>query len=91
MKIIIKFLGSLKIITGIENVEFNFNNEISLQEILTKIVQKYPQLKDYFNPFENKFDITILLNNRIVKVSELKNIVINHDCEIILLPSLIGG
>jgi len=91
MKIIIKFLGSLKTITGIENVEFNFDDEVSLQEVLTKIVQKYPQLKDYFNPFENKFDITILLNNRIVKVSELKNIVINHDCEIILLPSLIGG
>lgn len=91
MKIIIKFLDSLKTFIGIDFLEFNIEKEITLYDILNILAQKYLQLRNHINLIENKFDVIVMLNNKIVKINELRNIVINEDSEIILLPSLIGG
>lgn len=63
MKIIIKFLDSLKTFIGIDFLEFNIEKEITLYDILNILAQKYLQLRNHINLIENKFDVIVMLNN----------------------------
>jgi|GEM_PF-1841502 molybdopterin converting factor small subunit len=70
-----------------KEIEINIEGEITLDELKSIIVEKFPRAKDEINDIFYNFSI----NGELVKRDEMKNVKIKDRDLIIIFPSIAGG
>lgn len=92
MKIRVIYLGVIRSKVGRNEDEFELVEGSPLKDLLIKVTEKYPSLKDIIGGSESPVDPTLItaLNGISIKVSESGNITLK-DGDTVTLMTVIGG
>ena len=93
MPLTLKFIGALRQISGKTQLTVNFQEGMSLKELVTKISQEMPQLEktlsDQLN--DSRSNALILINGREISVLNGLETKLNDGDEIVFIPVVHGG
>ncbi|MEM2320387.1 MAG: MoaD/ThiS family protein [Candidatus Bathyarchaeia archaeon] len=93
MRVRVIYLGVLRHRTGRIEEEYELEDRFSLKDLLTRVAEKYPSLKDIIGGLgESPADPTLIaaLNGSSMKISESGNIMLK-DGDTVTLMTVIGG
>jgi len=94
MPLSIKFIGALRHISGKTQLTVNFQEIISLKELLSNITQKFPSLEKTFTDQQlndSKSNTLILVNGKEISVLSGLETKLNDGDEIVFVPVVHGG
>jgi sulfur-carrier protein len=94
MTLTIKFIGALRHLSGKTQLTINFQEGMSLKELVTKISQQMPKLEKTFSDHQlndSRSNALILINGREISVLNGLETKLNDGDEIIFVPVIHGG
>jgi sulfur-carrier protein len=94
MPLTIKFIGALRHLSGKTQFSVNFQDGISVKELVDKISQDMPELKHTFSDRElndSRSNSLILVNGREISVLKGYETKLNDGDEIVFVPVVHGG
>jgi molybdopterin synthase sulfur carrier subunit len=94
MTLTIKFIGALRHLSGKTQLTINFQEGISLKELVTKISQQMPKLEKTFSDQQlndSRSNALILINGREISVLNGLETKLNDGDEIVFVPVVHGG
>ena len=93
MPLTLKFIGALRQISGKTQLTVNFQEGMSLKDLVTKISQEMPQLEKTFSDQLNdsRSNALILVNGREISVLNGLETKLNDGDEIVFIPVVHGG
>ena len=94
MPLTLKFIGALRQISGKTQLTVNFQEGMSLKELVTKISQEMPQLEKTFSDQQlndSRSNALILINGREISVLNGLETKLNDGDEIVFIPVVHGG
>ena len=93
MPLTLKFIGALRQISGKTQLTVNFQEGMSLKDLVTKISQEMPQLEKTFSDQLNdsRSNALILINGREISVLNGLETKLNDGDEIVFIPVVHGG
>jgi len=93
MPLTLKFIGALRQISGKTQLTVNFQERMSLKDLITKISQEMPQLDKTFSDQLNdsKSNALVLINGREISVLNGLETKLNDGDEIVFIPVVHGG
>jgi MoaD family protein len=94
MTLTIKFIGALRHLSGKTQLTINFQEGMSLKELVTKISQQMPKLEKAFSDHQlndSRSNALILINGREISVLNGLETKLNDGDEIIFVPVVHGG
>jgi MoaD family protein len=93
MPLTLKFIGALRQISGKTHLTVNFQEGMSLKELVTKISQEMPQLqKTLSNQLDDsRSNALVLVNGREISVLNGLETKLNDGDEIVFIPVVHGG
>ena len=93
MPLTLKFIGALRQISGKTQLTVNFQEEMSLKDLITKISQEMPQLEKTFSDQLNdsRSNALMLINGREISVLNGLETKLNDGDEIVFIPVVHGG
>ena len=93
MPLTLKFIGALRQISGKTQLTVNFQEGMSLKDLVTKISQEMPQLDKTFSDQLNdsRSNALILINGREISVLNGLETKLNDGDEIVFIPVVHGG
>ena len=93
MPLTLKFIGALRQISGKTQLTVNFQEELSLKDLITKISQEMPQLEKTFSDQLNdsRSNALVLINGREISVLNGLETKLNDGDEIVFIPVVHGG
>ena len=94
MALTIKFIGALRHLSGKTQLTINFQEGMSLKELVTKISQQMPKLEKTFSDQQlndSRSNALILINGREISVLNGLETKLNDGDEIIFVPVVHGG
>ncbi len=93
MPLTLKFIGALRQISGKTQLNVNFQEGMSIQDLVTKISQEMPQLDKTFSDQLNnsRSNALILINGREISVLNGLDTKLNDGDEIVFIPVVHGG
>jgi len=94
MALTIKFIGALRHLSGKTQLTINFQEGMSLKELVTKISQQMPKLEKTFSDHQlndSRSNALILVNGREISVLNGLETKLNDGDEIIFVPVVHGG
>ncbi len=93
MPLTLKFIGSLRQISGKTQLTVNFQDGMSLKDLITKISLEMPQLdkalSDQLN--DSRSNALVLINGREISVLNGLETKLNDGDEIVFIPVVHGG
>jgi MoaD family protein len=89
----LKFIGALRQISGKTQLTVNFQEGMSIQDLVTKISQEMPRLDKTFSDQLNdsRSNSLILINGREISVLNGLETKLNDGDEIVFIPVVHGG
>jgi sulfur-carrier protein len=90
----VKFIGALRHLSGKTQFTTNFQEDISIKELIEKISQEIPELKRTFGDQElnhSKSNSLILVNGREISVLNGFETKLSDGDEIVFVPVVHGG
>ena len=94
MALTIKFIGALRHLSGKTQLTINFQEGMSLKELVTKISQQMPKLEKTFSDHQlndSRSNALILINGREISVLNGLETKLNDGDEIVFVPVVHGG
>ena len=93
MPLTLKFIGALRQISGKTQLTVNFQEGMSIQDLVTKISQEMPQLDKTFSDQLNdsRSNALVLINGREISVLNGLETKLNDGDEIVFIPVVHGG
>jgi len=94
MSLTVKFIGALRHISGKTELIINFQQGMSLKELVTKLSQDLPPLGKTFSDQQlndSKSNALILVNGREISVLNGYETKLNEGDEIVFIPVVHGG
>lgn len=94
MPLTVKFIGALRHLSGKTQLAVNFQEGISIKELLENISQELPELKRTFSDQElndSRSNSLILVNGREISVLNGYETELNDGDEIVFVPVVHGG
>ena len=94
MPLTVKFIGALRHLSGKTQFTVNFQDGISIKELVEKISQELPELKRTFSDQElndSRSNSLILVNGREISVLNGYETKLNDGDEIVFVPVVHGG
>lgn len=94
MALTIKFIGALRHLSGKTQLTINFQEGMSLKELVTKISQQMPKLEKTFSGHQlndSRSNALILVNGREISVLNGLETKLNDGDEIVFVPVVHGG
>jgi molybdopterin converting factor small subunit len=94
MTIIVKFIGSLRNYYGENKTIFDYENDISIKELINLIINKKPIIKEILiSPQNGEFRLNSLVLVNGVEISVLNGLEtkLSHGDKITLIPVIHGG
>ncbi|MGD0070721.1 MAG: MoaD/ThiS family protein [Candidatus Bathyarchaeia archaeon] len=94
MALTIKFIGALRHLSGKTQLTINFQEGMSLKELVTKISQQMPKLEKTFSDQQlndSRSNALILINGREISVLNGLETKLNDGDEIVFVPVVHGG
>ncbi|MGA3289052.1 MAG: MoaD/ThiS family protein [Candidatus Bathyarchaeia archaeon] len=93
MPLMLKFIGALRQISGKTQLTVNFQEGMSIQDLVTKISQEMPRLDKTFSDQLNdsRSNSLILINGREISVLNGLETKLNDGDEIVFIPVVHGG
>ena len=94
MSLTIKFIGALRHISGKNQFNINFQDGLSINELVERISQELPDLKRTFSDKElndSRSNSLILVNGREISVLNGYETKLNDGDEIVFIPVVHGG
>ena len=94
MPLTVKFIGALRHLSGKTQFTVNFQDGISIKELVEKICQELPELKRTFSDQElndSRSNSLILVNGREISVLNGYETKLNDGDEIVFVPVVHGG
>lgn len=94
MPLTVKFIGALRHLSGKTQLTVNFQEGISIKELVDKISQELPELKRTFSDQElndSRSNSLILVNGREISVLNGYETKLNDGDEIVFVPVVHGG
>ena len=93
MPLTLKFIGALRQISGKTQLTVNFQEGMSLKDLVTKISQEMPQLEKTFSDQLNdsRSNALVLINGREISVLNGLETKLNDGDEIVFIPVVHGG
>jgi molybdopterin synthase sulfur carrier subunit len=89
----LKFIGALRQISGKTQLVVNFQEGMSLKDLVAKISQEMPRLEKTFSDQLNdaRSNALILINGREISVLNGLETKLNDEDEIVFIPVVHGG
>jgi MoaD family protein len=90
----IKFIGALRHISAKTQLTIDYEEGMSLRQLLARILQEVPQLERMFGdqqPDDSRFNALILVNGREISVLNGLETKLNDGDEIVFVPVVHGG
>ncbi len=94
MSLTVKFIGALRHISGKKQFAISFHDDISIKQLIEKIIQDMPELKHTFSDQElndSRSNSLILVNGREISVLEGYETKLCGGDEIVFVPVVHGG
>ena len=94
MPLTVKFIGALRHLSGKTQFTVNFQEGISIKELVDNISQEMPELKHTFSDQElndSRSNSLILVNGREISVLNGYETKLNDGDEIVFVPVVHGG
>jgi molybdopterin synthase sulfur carrier subunit len=92
MPLTLKFIGALRQISGKTQLTVNFQEGMSLKDLITKISQEMPQLEKTLSELnDSRSNALILINGREISVLNGLETELNDGDEIVFIPVVHGG
>ena len=93
MPLALKFIGALRQISGKTQLTVNFQEGMSLKDLITKISREMPQLDKTFSDQLNdsRSNALVLINGREISVLNGLETKLNEGDEIVFIPVVHGG
>ena len=93
MPLTLKFIGALRQISGKTQLTVNFQEGMSLKDLVTKISQEMPQLEKTFSDQLNdsRSNTLVLINGREISVLNGLETKLSDGDEIVFIPVVHGG
>lgn len=94
MTLTIKFIGALRQLSGKTQLTINFQEGMSLKELVTKISQQMPKLEKAFSDQQlndSRSNALILINGREISVLNGLETKLKDGDEIVFVPVVHGG
>lgn len=94
MPLTVKFVGALRHVSGKTHFTLNFQDGISIKELIGNISQEMPELKRTFSDHElndSRSNSLILVNGREISVLNGYETKLNDGDEIVFVPVVHGG
>ena len=94
MPLTVKFIGALRHLSGKTQFTINFQEDISIKELIEKISQEMPELKRTFCDQElndSRSNSLILVNGREISVLNGFETKLSDGDEIVFVPVVHGG
>ena len=94
MVLTIKFIGALRRISGKTQLTVNYEEEMSLKQLMAKILQEAPSQERTLNgqqPDDSRFNALILVNGREISVLNGLETKLKDGDEIVFVPVVHGG
>ena len=94
MPLTIKFIGALRHLSGKTEFTVSFQEVISIKELVSKIIQKFPDLKHTFSDQElndSRSNSLVLVNGREISVLSGYETKLKDGDEIVFVPVVHGG
>ena len=94
MTLTIKFIGALRHLSGKTQLTINFQEGMSLKDLVTKISQQMPKLEKTFSDQQfndSRSNALILINGREISVLNGLETKLNDGDEIVFVPVVHGG
>ena len=93
MPLTLKFIGALRQISGKTQLTVNFQEGMSLKDLITKISREMPQLDKTFSDQLNdsRSNALVLINGREISVLNGLETKLNDGDEIVFIPVVHGG
>ena len=94
MALTVKFIGALRHLSGKTQLTINFQEGMSLKELVTKISQQMPKLEKTFSDQQlndSRSNALILINGREISVLNGLETKLNDGDEIVFVPVVHGG
>jgi sulfur-carrier protein len=94
MPLTVKFIGALRHVSGKTQLTFNFQQDLSLKELVASLIQELPTLEKTFSDQQlegSKSNALILVNGREISVLNGYETKLNDGDEIVFIPVVHGG
>ncbi len=94
MTLTIKFIGALRHISGKTQLTVNYQEGLSLKDLLTKLSQELPELEKTFSDQQlndSRSNSLILVNGREISVLDGLETKLSDGDEIVFVPVVHGG
>ena len=94
MPLTVKFIGALRHLSGKTQFAINYQDGISIKELVLKISQEFPELKNTFSDRElndSRSNSLILVNGREISVLAGYETKLSDGDEIVFVPVVHGG
>ena len=94
MSLTIKFIGALRHLSGKTQFTINFQDGISIKQLIDSITQQLPALKNTFSDQElndSRSNSLILVNGREISVLDGLETKLSDGDEIVFVPVVHGG
>ncbi len=94
MTLSIKFIGALRHISGKTQLTINYQERITLKDLLAKLSEELPKLEKTFSEQQlndSRSNSLILVNGREISVLEGLETRLNDGDEIVFVPVVHGG
>ncbi len=94
MPLTVKFIGALRHLSGKTQLAVNFQEGISIKELVEKISQELPELKRTFSDQElndSRSNSLVLVNGREISVLNGYETKLSDGDEIVFVPVVHGG
>jgi len=90
----IKFIGALRHLSGKTQINFTFQEDITIKELINEITQELPELKHTFSDQElndSRSNSLVLVNGREISVLNGYETKLKDEDEIVFVPVIHGG
>jgi MoaD family protein len=94
MALTVKFIGALRQISGKNQLSVNFQEQISLKELIKKLSPEMPQLEKVFSDQQmgdSRSNSLILVNGREISVLNGFETKLKDGDEVVFIPVVHGG
>ena len=94
MVLTIKFIGALRHVSDKPQLTVNYEDGMSLKQLMAKILHDAPRLERMFSdqqPDDSRFNALILVNGREISVLRGLETELNDGDEIVFVPVVHGG
>jgi len=94
MALTIKFIGALRQISGKNQLTFNFQESMSLKDLINKLSPEMPQLEKVFSTQQmddSRSNSLILINGREISVLNGFETKLKDGDEVVFIPVVHGG